>query len=375
MIFGIVGEGGTGKSAITVAMSLQHLTRYDIIFTNIDDFNKNNSVSDIADNMGVSLDIKHFDNTPEDFVDVLREIEALQEENDDDEKFRVLVMYDECHKSLRRFSNTKENDIYISDFLSEHRHVHVDFYFMTQGYKKIADMYKGDFKAWYISVDDQLKSNVNDIVFRKMDKDCKFKVGIKRFKKSTTWRGKTGTVYKVFDCYRSGDDGSKMQKQGISLFAKKKYIVIFLAVAVLFTLYRAFSSVKDSILNDSVSSSNSVSSSPIVEHKKKYIVSSKDTSYSSRLDDLKSDKEANSIVSDFSVVYCIYDVKRGLYIFDNKVLTKKNFNSLNDFFLFEILDTQIISENVYKYEYLVNSDIANLLSGISIKKEKKGVLR
>ena len=375
MIFGIVGEGGTGKSAITVAMSLDHLHKYDIIYTNIKGYNKNHSVEDIAEFLNTEVEIRHFENTSEAFLEVLDDIEILQAENENDEKFKILVMYDECHKALRRFTNSKDEDIRISDFLSEHRHYHTDFYFMTQGYKKIADMYKGEFKAWFVSVDDQFKSNPDEIMFKKMDKENKTKIGIKRFKKSTKWRGKSGAFYKVFDCYDSGDDGTKLQKQGLSLLAKRKYIFFFFVVLFLVALYFSYGSVtsmfssdveKNPVLKETVKKSSKIlnesdSNTSLVE----------DFTYSDRFELLQNHISKNEVISNFSIIKCLYDVKRKLYIFDNRTLTQKNFDSLNELFLFEILNTQIISENVYKFEYLVNSDLALILSSNPIQADKK----
>jgi len=375
MIFGVIGEGGSGKSAITVAMALDHLTKYDVIFTNIKGFNKNSSVEDIATLQKAEIIIKHFENTSDAFREILEEIEIIQADNENDEKLKVLVLYDECHKSLRRFTSTKDEDVYMSDFFSEHRHFHTDFYFMTQGYKKVAEMYKGEFKAWYISVDDQFKSDPDHIVFKKMDKDCKTKIGIKRFKKSKKWKGKSGNLYQVFDCYDSGDDGEKQQNQGISLFAKKKYFFIIVLIGVIISFYYSYKDIS-SMFSDKVDKTQSKTTTKKVS---KNIIINNDNNntdiveftYSDRFELLTNHKEKNKIIAEFSIIHCLYDVRRRLYIFDNRILTQKNFNALNELFLFEILNTQIISENVYRYEYLVNAEIAPTLSSKSIKTDKK----
>jgi len=381
MIFGVIGEGGSGKSAITVATGIDHLDKYDVIYTNIKGFNKNHSIEDIASAKNTDIMIRHFENTSFAFQEILEDIEILQADNENDEKLKILVLYDECHKSLRRFTSTKPEDIYLSDFFSEHRHFHTDFYFLTQGYKKVAEMYKGEFKAWYLSVDDQKKGDTNEILFKKMDKDCKDKVGMKRFKKSRKWKGNSGNLYTVFDCYDSGDDGEKQINQGISLFAKKKYFFIAALVGAIISLIYAYNSVT-SLISPKDHNSTVTPSAPGAKIYKSNIhtnVVSVDNNssfhYSDRFELLKNDKEHNSIVSDFVIVHCIYDVKRGLYIFDNRVLTQKNFESLNDLFLFEILDTQLISENVYRYEYLVNSEIASLLTSKQVTKKKKELMR
>ena len=378
MIFGVIGEGGSGKSAITVAMALDHLEKYDVIFTNIKGFNKNTSVEDIAELKNTEIIIKHFENTADAFREILEEIEILQADNENDEKLKVLVLYDECHKSLRRFSNLKDEDVYMSDFFSEHRHFHTDFYFMTQGYKKIADMYKGEFKAWYISVDDQFKGNTDEIMFKKMDKDNKTKIGVKRFKKSTKWKGKSGNLYTVFDCYDSGDRGEKQQNQGFSLFAKKKYFFIVVLAGVIISFYFSYERIS-SMFSDKPdenpiikeTSQNVKQNKTIVINDYNSTTASDEFVYSDRFELLVSHKEKNSVIAGFSVVKCLFDVKRRLYIFDNKILTQNNFDSLNELFLFEIIDTQIISENVYKYEYLVNNEIASLLTTKVNKKTKK----
>ena len=374
MVFGVIGEGGSGKSAIAVAIGLDHLNKYDVIFTNIKDFNKDHSIEDIANSKNTEIIIKHFENTSFAFQEILEEIEILQSDNSNDEKLKILILYDECHKSLRRFTSTKPEDVYMSDFFSEHRHFHTDFYFLTQGYKKIAEMYKGEFKAWYLSVDDQKKGDTNEILFKKMDKECKDKVGMKRFKKTRKWKGKSGNLYTVFDCYDSGDDGEKQINQGISQFAKKKYFFIIVLIGFLISAVYSYNSVISLLAGED----DVIQEQPkkLTISKVRVISSNDDNStfiYSNRFEKLKKHKKNNSIVSDFQIVYCLYDVRRGLYIFDNRILTQKNFDSLNELFLFEILDTQIISENVYKYEYLVSSEISSLLSS-GIKKEKKGVM-
>jgi zona occludens toxin (predicted ATPase) len=373
MIFGIIGEGGSGKSAITVSIALDHLENYDVIFTNIKGFNKNSSVEDIAELKNTEIIIKHFENTSEAFREILEEIEIIQADNSNDEKLKVLVLYDECHKSLRRFTNTKDEDIYMSDFFSEHRHFHTDFYFMTQGYKKIADMYKGEFKAWYVSVDDQFKDNTDEIVFKKMDKECKTKIGVKRYKKNRKWKGKSGNLYQVFDCYDSGDSGEKQQKQGISLFAKKKYFFILVLIFVIISFYYSYKDISSMFSTDEkqskvITSTKNVSKKTIKKDDNTTIVN--DFEYSDRFELLKNHKENNNIIADFLIVHCLYDVQRRLYIFDNRILTQKNFDELNELFLFEILNTQIISENVYRYEYLVNSEISFILSSKSLNTNK-----
>lgn len=370
MIFGIVGEGGTGKSALTVDMSIEHLTKYDIIYTNIKGFNKNHSIEDIADNLSTEIDIRIFENSPEDFIAVLNAIEVMQSENANDEKFKILVMYDECHKSLRSFTATKDDPVYISDFLSESRHAHVDFYFLTQGYKKIAEMYKGEFKAWYISVDDQFKNNPDNIEFKKMDKDCTTKIGIKRFSKSKKYKGKSGNLYTVFDCYDSGDDGKKQQKQGLSILLKRK--LIFLGI-LLFTIcaftYSYFSVSSTLSVDNNATKSSSHSSSKHSSNKDSNL--SDERSYSDRFDTLKENLTHTDVVSKFSTIVCLYDVKRSLYIFKDRVLTKKNFEALNQLFLFEILNTQILSENVYRYEYLVDSQVLTIIESSSSNSNAK----
>ena len=376
MIFGIIGEGGSGKSAITVAMALDHLENYDVIFTNIKGFNKNSSVEDIAALHDTEIMIKHFENQPEAFKEILEEIEVIQADNSNDEKLKVLVLYDECHKSLRRFTNTKEEDIYMSDFFSEHRHFHTDFYFMTQGYKKVADMYKGEFKAWYLSVDDQFKSDPNHIVFKKMDKECKTKIGVKRYKKNRKWKGKSGNLYQVFDCYDSGDDGEKQQDQGSSLFAKKKYFFAVALIGALCAFYYAYANVTSMFSSEDKNSTTSTTTKTIQTKNIKNITSdtnetNTDFEYSDRFELLSNHKQNNSVVAEFVILHCLYDVQRKLYIFENRVLTQKNFDSLNDLFLLEILNTQIISENVYKYEYLVSSELSSILSSKTISSKKK----
>jgi len=376
MIFGVIGEGGTGKTAMTVAMALDHLSKYDVIFTNIKGFNKNLSVEDIAVIQNTEIIIRHFENTAFAFQEVLEEIEIIQSENSNDEKLKVLVLYDECHKSLRRFTNTKPEDIYMSDFFSEHRHFHTDFYFMTQGYKKVAEMYKGEFKAWYISVDDQLKSDTDHIVFKKMDKDCKTKIGVKRFKKNRKWKGKSGNLYQVFDCYDSGDDGEKQQNQGFSLLAIKYYVFYFVLVIVIIAFWFAYKDVTAMFSSEEKTpqirtETNIKENLPVLEDKN----STEDIfNYSNKFELLSNHQLNNSVVTNFIILHCLFDVKRGLYIFENRTLTQKNFNSLNELFLLEMLNTQMISENVYKYEYLVNSELALILSSktnSSGKKEKK----
>ncbi|WP_294966742.1 zonular occludens toxin domain-containing protein [Sulfurimonas sp.] len=375
MIFGVIGEGGCGKSAITVSIGLDHLHKYDVIFTNIKGFNKDNSIEDIASAKNADIMIKHFENTAFAFQEILEDIEIIQAENSNDEKLKILILYDECHKSLRRFTNTKPEDIYLSDFFSEHRHFHVDFYFLTQGYKKIADMYKGEFKAWYISVDDQKKTSTNEILFKKMDKECKDKVGMKRFKKTRKWKGKSGNLYTVFDCYDSGDGGEKQINQGMSSFAKKLSFFLFALMLFIVSVYFAvgnvtsFLDVDDEPAKAQTTKNKTDSETTILND------NNSSFTYSDRFGLLKKHKEKNTIIADFTIVYCLYDIKRGLYIFDNRILTQKNFDSLNELFLFELLNTQLISENVYKYEYLVNSEISSLLSSKTIKKEKKGFMK
>ena len=378
MIFGVIGEGGSGKSAMTVAIGLDHLHKYDVIFTNIKGFNKDSSIEDIANAKNADVMIKHFENTAFAFQEILEEIEMIQAENSNDEKLKVLVLYDECHRSLRRFTNTKPEDIYLSDFFSEHRHFHTDFYFLTQGYKKIAEMYKGEFKAWYISVDDQKKTSTNEILFKKMDKECKDKVGMKRFKKTRKWKGKSGNLYTVFDCYDSGDDGEKQINQGISSFAKKLYFFLFALILFLVSVYFAVGNVTSFLNVDDEPTETQTTKNQI--DSRAVTIQDKNSSftYSDKFDLLKKHKEKNSIIVDFTLIYCLYDIKRGLYIFDNRVLTQENFDSLNNLFLFELLNIQLISENVYKYEYLVNSELASILSSkvsTSDKKEKTGLLK
>jgi len=376
MIFGLIGEGGSGKSAIAVSIALDHLKQYDIIYTNIEDFNKNDSVVDIASNLNTDIDIRHFDNDSEAFLDVLRDIEVIQADNDVDEKFKILILYDECHKSLRRFTSSKDEDVYISDFLSEHRHYHTDFYFLTQGYKKIADMYKGEFKAWYLSVDDQFKSDPDHILFKKMDKDCKIKIGVKRFKKSLKWRGKSGNLYKVFDCYNSGDNGEKQINLGLSMFAKKKYAfiaILLFVVGAIFYSYTSVSSMFGKKLTKTSSNVSSKTSLKVVSSSVDNSVSPDDINFSDKLIALTSIKDKTSIVGNFKIIKCLFDVKRKLYIFDNRILTKNNFDSLNDYFVFKLVTVQIVSENFFKFSYLVNSDIASVLDSSSVSKKTKSM--
>jgi len=361
MIFGIVGEGGTGKSALTVDMCIEHLTKYDIIYTNIKGFNKNHSIEDIADNLSTEIDIRTFENSSDDFVAVLNAIEVMQSENSNDEKFKILVMYDECHKALRTFTATKDDPVYISDFLSESRHAHVDFYFLTQGYKKIAEMYKGEFKAWYISVDDQFKNSPDNIEFKKMDKDCTTKIGIKRFSKSKKYKGKSGNLYTVFDCYDSGDDGKKQQKQGLSILLKRKLIFLGILIFTIVAFIYSYFSVSSTLSTDNnITKSSSTHDGPN-HSQKKDSNSIAERSYTDRFDVLKENLTHTDLVAKFVTIDCLYDVKRSLYIFKDRVLTKKNFEALNELFLFEILNTQILSENVYRYEYLVDAQVLTII--------------
>lgn len=367
MIIGVYGEGGTGKSAITVAMALDHLGRYDIIYTNIKGFNKNHSIQDIAKLLDADIQIREFEHNGFSFNSVLEEIEEIQQKNSNDDKFKILVIYDECHKSLRRYTHNKPEDVAISDFLSEHRHFHCDMYFMTQGYKKIADMYKGDFKAWYASVDDQFKANPNEIMFKKMDRENKTKIGVKRFKKTKKWKGYSGNLYSVFDCYDSGDSGEKQQKQGISFFAKKKYFFIAVLFIAICSLIYAFSSVS-SLFDDGSSGfeDNSVSALTVFSNTQE----DKNTSYSDRFEILDKHKDKNSLLSSFVIISCLYDVQKDIYLFPNRSLTKENFKTLNDLYLFELIGVQLLSQNVFKYEFLVNEEIAPALDKRFTKKKK-----
>lgn len=366
MIIGVYGEGGTGKSAITVAMALDHLDRYDIIYTNIKGFNKNHSIQDIAKLLKVDVQIHEFEHNGISFNSILEEIQERQQKNSNDDKFKILLIYDECHKSLRRYTHTKPEDVAISDFLSEHRHFHCDMYFMTQGYKKIADMYKGDFKAWYASVDDQFKSNPNEIMFKKMDRENKTKLGVKRFKKTKKWKGHSGNLYSVFDCYDSGDGGEKQQKQGISFFAKKKYFFIFVLLMAVCSLYYAFSQITTFFDDESSSLGNTVEVDTIFQDKKE----DENSTYTSRFKTLKKHKDKNSLLSSFVIMSCLYDAQRDIYLFPNRSLTQENFNTLNDLYLFELVGVQLISQSVYKYEFLVNEEIAPSLDKRFSKKKK-----
>ncbi|MDX1809711.1 MAG: zonular occludens toxin domain-containing protein [Sulfurospirillaceae bacterium] len=377
MIFGFVGPGGSGKSAVATSLVIENLSSYDIIITNVYKFNKDNSILDIAKQKQTEIEIIHFDSTHEDFIQVLNDIEIRNADLPMDEKFKILVVYDECHKALRRYSNAQDDDIYLSDFLSESRHLHCDFFLITQGIKKISDMYKGEFKAWYVAVDDQFKVSANTIEFRKMDQENKVKIGIKRFKKSTKWRGASGAYYKVFDLYDSEDDGDERIKDGMSFLAKKKYIFI---LAVLFTLtmfYFAFKSVHSLI--SSKDSKLTHPNSKIVSHssdKNIKFVSDKNTTivYSSRFDVLSKNLSANKIVGSYVSITCLYDSLNHLYIFPNRTLTEKNFDDLNKLFLLEIINIQIISENVYRYEYLVSSDLLPILQNVGVVAKKKGAI-
>ena len=352
MIFGIYGEGGTGKSALAVSFALDNLETYDYIFTNIYDFGKNNSVEDIAKQKNTKVVISLFENSKSSFVDVLRQIEVLFNEN---KKLSFLVLYDECHKSFRSFTKTNEDDIYISDFLSEHRHFHCDLYVMTQGYKKIDYKYKEDFTGWYASIDLQFKSNPDNIEFKKMDKDNKTKIEVFTFKKSKKWLGASGKEYLVFDCYSSGDDGEKRVKTGLTLMKRKKLIFKLLLVLAIVLFSYAFYSIhamlfakKNVVKNNNISSPvSSVTSTSKFDN---FYNSDKFQKLSDNLNNIK-------IVSHYKILNCLFDRKSLIYYFNNFTFNQKNFNALNSYYLFTVLSVTKFSDRFLKIQFLVDKNV------------------
>lgn len=373
MIYGIYGEGGTGKSALAVSLVIEHLSKFDLIITNIYGFGKDGSLEDIAKKLNTDIEIKIFKNTKEDFVQVLRDVEAMQKDKEEQDMKSILILYDECHKALRSFTKTNNDDVFISDFLSEHRHFHCDMYFMTQGYKKIGDIYKGDFTGWYRSVDFQFKTDSNSIEFVKLAKDNKTKIEYFKFKKDKHFEGLSGKKYKVFDCYTSGDDGKKRVKTGMTFLAKKKYMFIILFIIVFIVLIYAVFSVKSMFSDDS-------SPAPLKkESKKHYDDSNSSSNYDSANDDIFQELSDNlqntDIVSKYIIINCLFDVDKKIYYFDKFSFNQINFDSFSKYFLIKIISTHKISDRFIKIQYLVDKNILFNFKSISGNSKNSSILK
>ena len=373
---GIVGHSGSGKSSLATSLALAHVKRYDIIYSSIIGFNQNSSIEDYAESLNTEVDIRLFDWRDKNaFVEVLKEIEAIQTNNlDDDEKFNILLIVDECHVSMRDYSSKDEDSIYISNFLSVTRHFHCDIYCITQAASKINLKFRDDFHGWYVAIDDKFKTSSDSIEFKKMDKEMSVKDGIKRLNKKKKYRGKSGTLYTIFDFYNSEDDGEKRQKVGMSLLKKRLLMFIgVLSLALVFGFYSLKNAFSLFASDDTNSSTSLIPSSQKVKKPEDIVKNDSNTSfnYSARFELLREHLEHNEVISDFTFISCQFDLIHGLYIFPDRTLTPKNFESLKELFLFELVNTQFISENVYKFEYLVNGKIASLLDSANSKNEKK----
>jgi len=350
MIYGIYGEGGTGKSALAVSFALDNLEKYDYIFTNIYDFGKNDSVNDIAKQKNTDINIVSFENDKNAFVMALHKIQDLFKENNN---LNFLVLYDECHKSLRSFTKTNQDDIFVSDFLSEHRHKHCDFYMMTQGYKKIDYKYKED------SIDLQLKNNIDNLEFKLMDKENKIKVKDFTFKKSTMWLGYTGKEFIVFDCYTSGDNGEKRVNTGMTLLSKKKLMFKILLVFAVISLIYAFFSIS-SMLSSKKKDNHTVISSVSSPGRPVSNISTSDIS--NNFQKLSDNLQNTQIVSKYKILNCLFDNQLNIYYFNNFTLNQKNFTSLSSYYLFTVLSVHTISNRFVKIQFLVDKSVVNEFS-------------
>jgi len=319
MIYGIYGEGGTGKSALAVSFALDNLEKYDYIFTNIYDFGKNDSVDDIAKQKNTDINIVSFENEQNAFVMTLHQIDDLFKKNNN---LNFLVLYDECHKSLRSFTKTNQDDIFVSDFLSEHRHKHCDFYMMTQGYKKIDYKYKEDFTGWFSSIDSQFKSNPNNLQFKLMDKENKTKIKEFTLKKDKKWSSYSGKEYIVFDCYTSGDDGEKRVNTGMTLLSKKKLMFKILLVFAVISLIYAFFSIS-SMLSSKKKDNHTVISSVSSPGRPVSNISTSDIS--NNFQKLSDNLQNTQIVSKYKILNCLFDNQLNIYYFNNFTLNQKNF--------------------------------------------------
>lgn len=365
MIYGIYGEAGTGKSALAVSYALDTLEKYDYIFTNIYDFGKNNSVADIALYKNTDINIVLFENSKQAFVDTLRQIEVLFNENNN---LSFLILYDECHKSFRSFTKTNDDDIYISDFLSEHRHFHCDMYVMTQGYKKIDYKYKEDFSGWYSSIDLQFKNNISDLEFKTMDKENKTKINIFTLKKSKTWLGASSKEYLVFDCYSSGDNGEKRVKTRMTLLSKRKLIFKILLVFSIITLIYAFYSVSGMLSSKKVIvKNNNFTSSHVVNSVDK---NNLHPLFSDKFQKLSDNFQNTEILSKYKILNCLFDSRLLVYYFDNFTLNQKNFNSLSSYYLFTVLSIHKLSNRFIKIQFLVPKNLYSQFS-VNFKNSKK----
>ncbi len=391
MIDVLIGSQGSGKSLTSI-----HYLFEEIETTIVDDYGKEKVVKvprhrlykRLITNVGgfkvdlfrqysgnYDIEIKHYDKFlyKEDLVEIFQE-QMLEAEKPQEDRTPTLFIYDECQFGLSTFSVSKdmvETCEFISNFFSLQRHYGpCDILLMTQSADKIHRKYLGDDFHLYISLEySKKKDPENDIVFDLYDCDGKSIITGGRnkinFKKTKKLIDVNGNEFNPFDLYVSGDAGRKPVKKK-SYWTKYIYLLLFLVVAVIGTLFYVFYSMfnnMDNLIKDK--NSSDVNTSVVFSEKntKSKILTSKNIMNRLPVRDVKPSSYDKYIEApyhniDAQVIYKVF-VLNGVYYIGSQLLTKKMFDLfVKDKKIF-VVSRQPVTNNSLYINVLIHQSLLN----------------
>ena len=268
MIKAIVGAGGSGKSLhfirylfetvevveieivndkekeVVVKRPLHRL--YGRLIINIKGFNVN-LFRELSGNLDIEIihESKHWHK--DDIERIFKEQEK-EDKKDENDRVPTLLIYDECQFGLSTFSqasNALEQNEYIANFMSLHRHYGpCDIFLATQSKGKINSKFVGDLDELFISLESSQKLDPeNDIVFDQYDKEGKAIITGGRskikFKKLDEITADNGEKFLPFKLYTSGDAGRRPVKSK-SFWGKYIWILLLLVFFIFFGAFMVF---------------------------------------------------------------------------------------------------------------------------------------
>ncbi len=337
--WGLVGVAGTGKTVLSVIYIVQNIHKFEILATNIKGFD----YELLKKATGCEFKYIELDYTKDSLVKHMQYLNEINKDLTEDNRITSLNVVDECHKIFRFFSNKELDEIYISDFLSETRHKGPAYWILlTQNFKKIHNMYRNDVAFWFQTQQDELKTNSENIHFKKFDSELDTRIQgqdvvLNRYK-DTKFTGVDGKEYSYFDFYVSGDGGRQIHKSK-SMIAKKifqvKLLIISIIFLVVFSIYKFYSSSLISASETQVD--KNTTNIPIVTN----------TIVQKNSNNIENNNTVNLNFTDKVLIKILY--KNGNYFFGDVKFSEKQFQVLKKELDIFILTRQTIFN---QYEYL-----------------------